>query len=136
MNTKLFLPLSIIVMIAIVITGVYFFGRMSRSVPISEKPITSVSTPAPQAETSIDEKTLPAPIIPPIAAKIATVSDTQIVIEGPEGEMTLPKDPSLLSVFRRADNKTFAASIGDVSVGMSAEVHIIEPGKKVNLILL
>lgn len=140
MNTKLFLVLCIIAVIGGIAIGVYSYGRSSPSAPVvsqtteTARPIGVI--PTLQVGATVDEKTLPLPVVAPVSAKIVTVSETMIVINGKDGEMTLPKDPSIVTVLRRSGDQTTVSSLSEVAVGMSADVNIIKPGEQVHLILL
>lgn len=141
MNTKFFLLLCLVAAIGGIAIGVYSYGKSSQkpaamttteNTPEAQVPV----VPTLKVGSTVDESTLPSPVIAPVAATIKSVSDTMIVINGKDGEMTLPKDASVVTVLRRANGQTTVVTFADVAVGMAADVNVIKPGEKVNLILL
>lgn len=141
MNTKFFLLLCLVAAIGGIAIGVYSYGRSSQKPSVMMTPASTPEAQMPVVPTLavgsvVDERALPPPVMPPVAATIKSVSDTMIVINGKDGEMTLPKDSSVVTVLRRVNGQTTVVTFADVAVGMAADVTVTKPGEKVNLILL
>lgn len=75
------------------------------------------------------------PTWPPISEQIKSISDNEIIVTGKTGDMSLPKDPAKIRVYKRSGNQLILSSFEDVKVGQEVSLKVITPGKLADLII-
>lgn len=78
----------------------------------------------------------PTPTFAPISDTIKSISDDKIIATGAGGDMTLPKNAEMISVFIQRGDDLVPATFEDVKVGQNVIIKIITPGKKAELIII
>ena len=77
----------------------------------------------------------PSPTFAPLTETVKSITADKIIIAGTSGDMTIPKDPSKVKVFRQVGADLEAASFDDVQLGQVVTLKIITPGKEAELII-
>lgn len=78
----------------------------------------------------------PTPTFAPISDTIKSITGDNIVATGKGGDMNLPKNPEILTVYFQRGTEQVRATFDDVKVGQNVTIKIITPGKKADLIIL
>ena len=77
----------------------------------------------------------PGPIVVPFDYTITSVTDDTILMNGEKGEMILPNDPSVVTVFFRENGVDTPTTFSEVKAEMKANL-VIDPGKSATLYLI
>lgn len=70
-----------------------------------------------------------------VSDTISSITDSNIIVTGKTGNMTLPKNSSILDVFINSPSGRTQATFDDLKIGQSVSVHIIIPGKKAEIVI-
>lgn len=77
----------------------------------------------------------PTPTLPPISDTVVRFEGPNIIVSGTNGEMTIPKEASIVHVFRLVNGVKTPATFDDIQIGMSVTLKAIVPGKNIELII-
>lgn len=108
--------------------------------------IGAVMTLYKEQETSPTEKNIPvSPSLPPetqvlvtfapLVNTVASITSDAVVITGPHGDMTIPRNPAMVTVLRNVNGERIPASFEEITIGQTVTVNIIVPGKQAELII-
>ena len=78
---------------------------------------------------------IPEPIVVPFDYTITSVADDTILMNGEKGEMMLPNDPSVVTVFFRENGVDTPTTLSEVKAEMKANL-VLDPGKSATLYLI
>lgn len=119
-----------------ILLGLFVAFQTSKDVsPITETRSLPTEVESDTSLSAVSPTSLPSPTFPPLSRTIKSIDDQRIVVTAQEGDMTVPKDPDIVSVYRRKGDELIPATFDDVEVGQKVTVKIIIPGKKGDLII-
>lgn len=138
MNKKVFIGLFAGIAILGAIIGIVLNTKMSPW--LSTTNITSIPSPRPSIETTtikseVTPTRAPTPTISLLSEVVKRIEGNRIIVESAKGEMTVPKDPNKVKVFKRVGGELEVVSFDDVIVGQKVTLKIIVPGKEAELII-
>lgn len=95
---------------------------------------TTVTTEIVSSPTSLP-KSLPTITFPPLSEKVKSIDSNNITISGGNGEMIIPRDPSIVKLFKRSGDRLIPGSFEEIEIGQKVTLKIIKPGKEAELII-
>lgn len=75
------------------------------------------------------------PSLAPIHDTVKKIDTGSIVVTGKSGDMLLPKDSSIVSVYRNSTSGRQKATFDELKVGANVTVYILIPGKKAEIVI-
>lgn len=134
---------NLYILVAILIIGGfgvrYLLNRSNSTLNINNSGQTPVISDEIGQESPSDTPvtSTPAPTLTfaPIVDTIRTITEFDITIQGTAGDMTIPKDPAKVKVYKKVNNVRIPITFDEVKVGQKATLTIIVPGKEAELVI-
>lgn len=87
-------------------------------------------------EETVATETMPAtPTFPPLSEEVKSIDVDRVTIVGKNGEMTIPKNPSMVKVYKRSGDRLISSSFDELKIGQKVTLKILKPGKEAELII-
>ena len=124
----------IIIVLVVFVAGLLTYSQInnsSKASSVSDDKIMDETNVGTQAQNT----STPGPIVVPFDYTITSVTDDTILMNGEKGEMILPNDPSVVTVFFRENGVDTPTTFSEVKAEMKANL-VIDPGKSATLYLI
>jgi len=124
----------IIIVFVVFVIGLLLYAQHNKS---SKAPSVANDKSMNEGSDNVEAQntSTPGPIVVPFDYTITSVTDDTILMNGEKGEMILPNDPSVVTVFFRENGVDTPTTFSEVKAEMKANL-VIDPGKSATLYLI
>ncbi|PIZ64694.1 hypothetical protein COY14_04270 [Candidatus Roizmanbacteria bacterium CG_4_10_14_0_2_um_filter_36_9] len=124
----------IIIVLVVFVIGLLLYAQNNKS---SKAPSVANDKSMNEGSDNVEAQntSTPGPIVVPFDYTITSVTDDTILMNGEKGEMILPNDPSVVTVFFRENGVDTPTTFSEVKAEMKANL-VIDPGKSATLYLI
>ena len=124
----------IIIVLVVFVIGLLLYAQNNKS---SKAPSVANDKSMNEGSDNVEAQntSIPEPIVVPFDYTITSVVDDTILMNGEKGEMMLPNDPSVVTVFFRENGVDTPTTLSEVKAEMKANL-VLDPGKSATLYLI
>jgi len=124
----------IIIVLVVFVIGLLLYAQNNKS---SKAPSVANDKSMNEGSDNVEAQntSIPEPIVVPFDYTITSVADDTILMNGEKGEMMLPNDPSVVTVFFRENGVDTPTTLSEVKAEMKANL-VLDPGKSATLYLI
>lgn len=132
MKNKYLFPAIIGIAIVGIIVGIVLnYQNQGNLTPVEQSADRNLNVTTMPLKNS--ENRAPTPTFSPVNDTVKTVLSDRIVLTGKAGDLSLPKDPAKIKVFKKSGTQYVPSDFSAVKVGQKATVKNINPGKSADL---
>ena len=124
----------IIIVLVVFVIGLLLYAQNNKS---SKAPSVANDKSMNEGSDNVEAQntSIPEPIVVPFDYTITSVADDTILMNGEKGEMMLPNDPIVVTVFFRENGVDTPTTLSEVKAEMKANL-VLDPGKSATLYLI